>query len=106
MLECGVRQGGLTSPKLYHLYINDLIVELSSMPVGCSIDGLAVNNISYADDMPLLGPTAGSIRELLKVCQNNATKHGLLYNGTKSEYLVFGAPGKKVNYKSDIYLKV
>ncbi|CAK1583330.1 unnamed protein product [Parnassius mnemosyne] len=64
-LECGVRQGGLSSPKLFNLYVNDLIVELSSMRVGCKVSGVNVNNISYADDMVLLGPTTSAIREML-----------------------------------------
>ncbi|XP_041986243.1 uncharacterized protein LOC121738332 [Aricia agestis] len=66
-LNCGVRQGGLSSPKLFNLYVNDLIVELSSMRVGCKVGGVSVNNISYADDMVLLSPTARGIREMLKV---------------------------------------
>ncbi|XP_039749996.1 uncharacterized protein LOC120626498 [Pararge aegeria] len=104
-LECGVRQGGLTSPKLFNLYVNDLIVELSKKPVGCWIDGICVNNLSYADDMVLLGPTAGSIRELLKVCEDYATSHGLIYNVAKSEYLIFKAPRKQVQYEPIITLK-
>lgn len=103
-LECGVRQGGLTSPKLFNLYVNELIVELSSRPVGCKIDGISVNNLCYADDMVLLGPTAGSIRELLNVCERYAVKHGLVYNVLKSEYLIFAAPGKHLNYEPMIAL--
>ncbi|XP_073953054.1 uncharacterized protein [Choristoneura fumiferana] len=53
-LECGVRQGGLTSPSLFNLYMDALIVELSSRHVGCHVDGVCVNNLSYADDMVLL----------------------------------------------------
>ena len=49
------------------------------MTVGCRINGVSVNNISYADDMVLLGPTAGAIRELLKVCETYAASHGLIY---------------------------
>ncbi|XP_045457857.1 uncharacterized protein LOC123668107 [Melitaea cinxia] len=56
-MECGVRQGGPTSPLLLNLYINELIGELSSTHSGCYIDNVCVNNISYADDMELLGPT-------------------------------------------------
>ncbi|PZC82751.1 hypothetical protein B5X24_HaOG209849 [Helicoverpa armigera] len=91
-LECGVRQGGISSPKLFNLYLNKLIVELSSKPVGCKVGNVSVNNLSYADDMVLLGPTAGAIREMLRTCEEYAVKHGLMYNVRKSEYLIFGAP--------------
>ncbi|XP_022818955.1 uncharacterized protein LOC111351303 [Spodoptera litura] len=94
-LECGVRQGGITSPKLFNLYINDLIVELSSKKIGCRIDDCSINNISYADDMVLLGPTVRSLRELLACCESYAQTHGLLYNVAKSEFMVFKASGGK-----------
>ncbi|XP_063895208.1 uncharacterized protein LOC135118097, partial [Helicoverpa armigera] len=93
-LECGVRQGGLTSPRLFNAYINDLIDELSSMRVGCSVGGVNINSISYADDMVLLGPTPGSIASMLKVCESYAAKHGLVYNAKKCEYMIFKAAGK------------
>ncbi|XP_063538392.1 uncharacterized protein LOC134747710 [Cydia strobilella] len=66
-LECGVRQGGRTSHKLFNLYINALIEELSSIHVGCHISGVCMNNISYADDMVLLSPSPGGLEILLKL---------------------------------------
>lgn len=103
-LECGVRQGGVSSPSLFSLYVNDLIVELSSMRIGCRVDGVSVNNISYADDMVLLGPTAGSVRDMLKVCATYAASHGLSYNVKKCEYIVFKADGNKMTTSLDLTL--
>lgn len=90
-LECGVRQGGLSSPTLFNLYMNNLIVKLSSIHVGCHIDGVCVNNLSYADDMVLLSASVCGLRKLMHVCQEYARDHGLRYNVTKSQYMVFGA---------------
>lgn len=90
-LSCGVRQGGLTSPTLFNLYINALVEELSSMHVGCYIDGVCVNNLSYADDMVLLSPSISALRKLLSVCEKYAKQHGLKYNCEKSEMLIFKA---------------
>ncbi|CAH2094329.1 unnamed protein product [Euphydryas editha] len=94
-LECGVREGGIRSPKLFNLYINDLIVELSSKKVGCRIDDISINNISYADDMVLLSPSVRALRELLASSESYARKHGLMYNVKKSEVMVFKAHGGK-----------
>lgn len=88
-LECGVRQGGLTSPILFNLYINALIEELSGMHVGCHIDNICVNNISYADDMVLLSASVCGLRKLLATCEAYTQRHGLVYNVTKSEYIIF-----------------
>ncbi|CAK1594090.1 unnamed protein product [Parnassius mnemosyne] len=94
-LECGVRQGGLTSPTLFNLYINGLIVALSSQHVGCHIDGVCVNNLSYADDMVLLSASVCGLRKLIRKCEEYACGHGLLYNVRKSQYMIFEAAGAK-----------
>lgn len=91
ILKCGVRQGGLSSPALFNIYIDQLIVELSNTTSGCSIDGLMINNISYADDMVLLSPSISALRKLLCICEKYAESHGLQYNVRKSELLVFRA---------------
>lgn len=93
-MECGVRQGGLTSPLLFNFYIVGLIEKLSRMHVGCYIDGQCMNNISYADDMVLLSPSVSALRKMLTVCESYAESHGLTYNSKKSEFMVFGAGGK------------
>jgi hypothetical protein len=93
-LECGVRQGGLTSPKLFNLYVNALIEELSNTRVGCHIDGVSVNNLSYADDMVLLSASACGLSKLISICERYAASHGLIYNVKKSECVVFRVKGK------------
>ena len=90
-MECGVRQGRLTSPTLFNVYINALIEELSSTHVGCHIYGVSVNNISYADDMVLLSASPCGLVKLIKICERYAALHGLIYNTVKSECMVFVA---------------
>ncbi|CAH2230685.1 jg11989 [Pararge aegeria aegeria] len=90
-LACGVRQGGLTSPDLFNLYVNNLIEELSGTGIGCHIGGVCFNNLSYADDMVLLSPSINGIRKLLHICKEYARNHGLKYNVRKSEMVVFRA---------------
>ncbi|RVE39936.1 hypothetical protein evm_015414, partial [Chilo suppressalis] len=90
-LECGVRQGGLTSTVLFNLYMNGLLEELSSTRVGCHIGGACVNNLSYADDMVLLSPSVAGLRKLLGICEKYAHIHGLKYNVKKTEVMIFKA---------------
>lgn len=103
-LECGVRQGGVTSPKLFNLYIDNLIDGLSRMTVGCSIDGVCVNNLSYADDMVLLAPSIGAIRSLLAHCEAYAARHGLQYNVKKSVFMLFWPGSKSPSFVPTILL--
>ena len=53
----GVRQGGVLSPILFTLYLDDLLTELSRTSVGCYWDKIFVGAIAYADDITLLAPT-------------------------------------------------
>ncbi|XP_061719997.1 uncharacterized protein LOC133527124 [Cydia pomonella] len=78
-LECGVRQGGLSSPILFNLYVDALIEQLSSTHIGCHVDGVCLNNISYADDMVLLAPSVGALRKLVAICESYASSHGSLW---------------------------
>ncbi|XP_026323252.1 uncharacterized protein LOC113232693 [Hyposmocoma kahamanoa] len=103
-LECGVRQGGITSPKLFNLYVDELIGGLSGMHAGCYVGSTCINNISYADDMVLLSPSVGALVQLLETCEEYATAHGLVYNPKKSEVIIFKAGNIKPYYVPPILL--
>ncbi|XP_045447822.1 uncharacterized protein LOC123656159 [Melitaea cinxia] len=92
-LGCEVRQGRLTSPTIFNLYMDDLIVALSRQHIGCHVDRVCVNNISYADDM--LSASISGIRQLVQTCEDYACYHGLKYNVLKSQCMVFEAIGTK-----------
>lgn len=103
-MGCGVSQGGLASPALFNLYMNALISELSSQHVGCHVDGMCVNNLSYANDMVLLSASVCCLRTLLKICQEYAMSHGLKYNVIKSHYMVFEAGSNRPLHVPEVTL--
>ena len=41
----GVRQGGILSPKLCSVYVDDLLINRVKSKVGCSIDNLCMNHV-------------------------------------------------------------
>ncbi|KAG7310128.1 hypothetical protein JYU34_004669 [Plutella xylostella] len=103
-LDCGVRQGGLSSPLLFNVYVDSLIDELSRTHAGCYVDGKSMNNISYADDMVLLSPSINGLSRLLNICERYALTHGLLYNVKKSELMVFKTRNKATAFNIPIKL--
>src|SRR5688572_29650750 len=53
-LTCGVRQGGVLSPVLFAVYVNDLIEKLSRSGHGCRIGETYLGCVMYADDLILM----------------------------------------------------
>ena len=66
----GVRQGGILSPKLFSVYLDDLSKLLISSGIGCFIDNVCFNHVFYADDLCLMAPCAIALQELLHICHN------------------------------------
>ena len=53
----GVRQGGVLSPKLFAIYVDDLSYELNLCKSGYYIDDHCMNHLLYAEDICLMAPS-------------------------------------------------
>lgn len=91
----GVRQGGITSPVLYNIYSNLFSQELNRCMVGCTLNEVSVNHLAYADDVCLISPSVGGLRQLLRICEEVAEYLSIRFNPDKSVCMRF-LP--KVNY--------
>jgi len=83
----GVKQGGAISPILSRIYIDNLLVSLSQLEVGCYIAGNFVGAIVYTDDIILISPTPLGMRKLLFTCNSYANKFDILLNARESKCL-------------------
>ena len=84
-----VRQGGVLSPILFSLYIDDLLMELAESGVGCHWDGLFVGALAYADDLTLLAPSPSVLRTLLHICECFGVANYLKFNPDKTRCIRF-----------------
>ena len=79
-LANGVRQGGVISAILYCFYSNVLFKTLRRSGYGCRINGVFVGIFGYSDDNILLAPSIYALQKMLKICENFAESHGLIFS--------------------------
>ena len=89
-IKAGVRQGGILSPILYCLYVEDLIAILKSKDVGCYIMSVFLAALIYADDVAILAPSVKGLCILLNACNDYCIEWDICLNARKSKLLYFG----------------
>ena len=88
-ISCGVKQGGILSPFLFNLYINDLIEECLAKNIGALHGNVNTSIVMYADDVILLSPIDKHLQQLLLICEKYAEKWKIKFNTKKSCILSF-----------------
>ena len=95
-LHSGVRQGGILSPFLFAVYVDDLLHLLSASKIGCFINGYCLNSIMYADDLILIALSVADLRKLLNICIAFFDKVDMPINYSKSKCMRVGTRFKHV----------
>jgi len=86
----GTRQGGLSSPFLFNIVYQDMIVKLNSMPCGISIQDKKFNAFCYADDILITSLTPCGLQMLMDASSQYITSHGLRFNPHKTKCISLG----------------
>ena len=87
----GVKQGGVLSPILFSLCLDQLISRLRHIGMGCHMNGLFTGVFIYADDITLLAPSRASLAVMLEQCESFSRTHDILFNASKTKYMGFQA---------------
>ena len=89
-INAGVRQGGILSPILYCIYVEDLFDILKAKGVGCYILSVFLAALIYADDIAILAPSIKGLCILLNACNEYCIEWDICLNARKSKLLYFG----------------
>ena len=76
----GVRQGAVSSPLLFSVYIDELLVRLRNSGLGCWIDLHFLGCLCYADDLLLLSATRSGLQAMVTICEQFAKKKSLKFS--------------------------
>ena len=85
----GTRQGGILSPYLFSVYINQILDEISNLYEGCSLEGYKTNILCYADDIICLSPSAKGLQVILDRTSEILKSLCLSVNPQKSNFTIF-----------------
>ena len=89
--------GGVMSPIMLCIYLDGLLNLLATAQIGWFISRVFVGCLVNADDIVLLTPTTGAMRNMLGICDSFAKDYNLVFNANKSKWLMFGHTGHCFN---------
>ena len=85
----GVKQGGVLSPILFSIYMDELIDRLKLAGIGCYVGKVFAGITGYADDINLLAPTKSSLSRMLGITTQFGIDYEVKFNPDKSKLVIF-----------------
>ncbi len=88
MVSNSVRPGGILSPYLFNVYMDDLSHELNACTIACITGAILINHLMYADDLVIMCLYSRGLARLLKMCSKYGIENDIRYNSTKSVVMI------------------
>ena len=95
VMRSGTRQGGVLSPLLFSLFIDDILVQLEELNCGCHINNICVNSFCYADDLILIALSLKDMSLMLELCKRELDSLDMSLNVNKSSAMRIGERWEK-----------
>ena len=105
----GVRQGAVSSPILFCIYIDKLIKQLRTSTIGCQLNGVYMGIWVYADDIILLSPSRAGLQQMTNICEQFAENYSLKFSTnvnvskSKTKCIIFSKTVKDIIILEKLY---
>ena len=76
----GLKQRGV----LFNVYLDKLIIGLSSFSSGCKLEDKSLNHSMYADDMTVMAPSVKGLKNLITISASYTKEHEIVFNFSKT----------------------
>ena len=85
----GVREGGVLSPLLFDVDVNELSELLNKSGIGGNLGGTIINHMLYAVDICIVSLSSSGLEHLLNISSDYCERHDLTFNAKKSMCMYF-----------------
>jgi len=89
-LKCGVRQGGVLSPHLFAVYVDDIINKVVECDYSLKSHVVCLSIFMYADDILLISPSVTFLQCLCNIVEQELTYLEMSINAAKSVCIRIG----------------
>jgi len=93
LVKCGVRQGGVLSPYLFSIYVDDVISVLKNSGTGIFVRNIYTGCILYATAQRVFFCCRAATpvcKKMVDICTQYGIQWEIKFNSTKSQCLSFG----------------
>ena len=82
-----VKQGGVLSPILFFMYIDNLLEKLKDSGLGCHVGRTFAGAFAYADDIALVSLSLSGLRQMIQICEQYTIEYFIVFNPAKSKVM-------------------